>query len=44
MPKILIVEDERDIAYGLEQDLVRHGHQVETAGDGEPALLFVVLM
>jgi DNA-binding response OmpR family regulator len=37
MPKILIVEDERDIAYGLEQDLVRHGHQVETAGDGERA-------
>jgi DNA-binding response OmpR family regulator len=37
MPKILIVEDDRDIAFGLEEDLVRHGHQVETVGDGEQA-------
>jgi DNA-binding response OmpR family regulator len=35
MPKILIVEDDRDIAFGLEEDLVRHGHRVETAADGE---------
>ena len=38
MPKILIVEDDRDIAFGLEEDLVRHGHQVETVGDGEQAV------
>ena len=38
MPKILIVEDDRDIAFGLETDLVRHGFQVETVGDGEAAL------
>ena len=38
MPKILIVEDDRDIALGLEEDLTRHGHQVETAGDGEEAV------
>jgi DNA-binding response OmpR family regulator len=38
MPKILIVEDDRDIAFGLEEDLTRHGHQVETVGDGEQAV------
>ncbi len=38
MLKILIVEDDRDIAFGLETDLVRHGFQVETVGDGEAAL------
>jgi two-component system alkaline phosphatase synthesis response regulator PhoP len=38
MPKILIVEDDRDIAFGLEEDLVRHGHQVEIVGDGEKAV------
>jgi DNA-binding response OmpR family regulator len=38
MPKILIVEDDRDIAFGLEEDLVRHGHQVKTLGDGEQAV------
>lgn len=38
MPKILIVEDDRDIALGLEEDLARHGHQVETVGDGEQAV------
>ena len=38
MPKILIVEDDRDIAFGLKEDLARHGHQVETVGDGEQAL------
>jgi DNA-binding response OmpR family regulator len=38
MPKILIVEDDRDIAFGLEEDLARHGHQVETVGDGEQAV------
>jgi DNA-binding response OmpR family regulator len=38
MPKILIVEDDRDIAFGLEEDLVRHGHQVEIANDGEKAV------
>ena len=38
MPKILIVEDDRDIAFGLEEDLGRHSHQVETVGDGEQAV------
>jgi DNA-binding response OmpR family regulator len=38
MAKILIVEDDRDIALGLEEDLSRHGFQVETVGDGEKAM------
>jgi DNA-binding response OmpR family regulator len=38
MPKILIVEDDRDIALGLKEDLSRHGHQVETVGDGDEAV------
>jgi DNA-binding response OmpR family regulator len=38
MPKILIVEDDSDIALGLEEDLSRHGHEVDVAGDGEEAL------
>jgi DNA-binding response OmpR family regulator len=38
MPRILIVEDDRDIALGLAEDLTRHGHQIETAGDGESAV------
>jgi len=37
MPRILIVEDEADIALGLEEDLTCHGHQVETVRDGETA-------
>jgi len=38
MPKVLIVEDDLDIALGLEEDLVRHGYEVETVGDGEKGL------
>jgi DNA-binding response OmpR family regulator len=38
MPKILIVEDDKDIALGLEEDLSHHGHEVRTVGDGERAL------
>jgi len=38
MSKILIVEDDRDIALGLEEDLSRHGFQVEIVGDGEKAV------
>jgi len=38
MAKILIVEDDKDIALGLEEDLSRHGYEVETVGDGETAL------
>jgi DNA-binding response OmpR family regulator len=34
MAKILIVEDDEDIALGLEEDLARHGHEVETVTDG----------
>jgi DNA-binding response OmpR family regulator len=35
--RILIVEDEPDIALGLEDDLTAEGHQVEVAGDGDTA-------
>jgi DNA-binding response OmpR family regulator len=38
MARILVVEDEPDIAMGLEEDLTRHGHVVEVARDGEAAL------
>ena len=38
MPRILIVEDEADIAFGLEQDLTAHGYETEVAGDGECGL------
>ena len=38
MTKILIVEDDKDIALGLEEDLTHHGFQVEVVGDGERAL------
>jgi len=38
MPRILIVEDEPDIALGLSEDLTRHGYEVETVGDGETAV------
>lgn len=39
MPKLLIVEDDKDIALGLKEDLSRHGYQIETVGDGERALV-----
>lgn len=38
MARILIVEDEPDIALGLVEDLTRHGHTVEIARDGDSAL------
>jgi len=38
MPRILVVEDDRDIALGLEEDLGRHGYEVKTVGDGEKAM------
>ncbi len=38
MARILVVEDEPDIALGLEEDLKFEGYQVQTAGDGETAL------
>src|SRR5690348_1271828 len=37
MSRILIVEDEADIALGLEDDLTMEGHEVEVARDGETA-------
>ena len=37
MPRILIVEDEPDIALGLEEDLTSRGYEVETVRDGESA-------
>jgi DNA-binding response OmpR family regulator len=36
--RILVVEDEPDIAMGLEEDLSRHGHTVEVVRDGPAAL------
>ena len=38
MARILIVEDEPDIAMGLEEDLTRHGHEVEVVRDGDAAV------
>ena len=38
MTKILIVEDDPDIALPLEDDLMLEGYQVEAVGDGETAL------
>ncbi len=38
MPRILVVEDEPDIAMGLEEDLSRHGHAVEIVRDGVAAI------
>ena len=38
MARILIVEDEPDIALGLEEDLTRHGYEVEVVGDGDAAV------
>ena len=38
MRRILIVEDEPDIALGLEEDLRRNGYEAHTVGDGENAL------
>src|SRR4051812_1871380 len=38
MSRILVVEDEPDIAMGLTEDLQRFGHEVHTVGDGATAL------
>jgi DNA-binding response OmpR family regulator len=38
MTRILVVEDEPDIALGLQDDLTRQGYEVETAADGERAI------
>lgn len=38
MTRILVVEDEPDIALGLQDDLTRHGYEVETVADGDSAL------
>jgi DNA-binding response OmpR family regulator len=35
MARILIVEDEPDIALGLQEDLTRHGHETQVAADGD---------
>jgi two-component system alkaline phosphatase synthesis response regulator PhoP len=37
MAKILVIEDEPDIALGLQLDLRDEGHEVEISGDGEDA-------
>jgi serine phosphatase RsbU (regulator of sigma subunit) len=38
VPRILIVEDEPDIALGLQVDLTHEGYEVEVVRDGEAAL------
>ncbi len=38
MPRILIVEDEPDVAFGLTEDLLRHGYATEVASDGDLGL------
>ncbi len=38
MARILIVEDDPDIALGLEEDLTRHGNEVEVVRDGDAAV------
>ena len=38
MTRILVVEDEPDIALGLEQDLRLDGYEVEVLGDGQSAV------
>ena len=38
MARILVVEDEPDIALGLQQDLALEGYEVEVVGEGERAL------
>ncbi len=38
MTRILVVEDEPDIALGLQDDLTRHGYEVETVVDGDSAI------
>jgi serine phosphatase RsbU (regulator of sigma subunit) len=39
MAKILVVEDEPGIAFGLESDLTVEGYEVVVVGDGEQAIL-----
>ena len=38
MPRVLVVEDEPDIALGLKDDLERNGYEVQTVGDGDAAI------
>jgi serine/threonine protein kinase/CheY-like chemotaxis protein len=38
MKRILVAEDEPDIALGLEEDLRRNGYEIQTVNDGEDAL------
>jgi DNA-binding response OmpR family regulator len=38
MPRVLVVEDEPDIALGLKDDLERNGYEVQIVGDGETAI------
>jgi serine/threonine protein kinase len=38
MKRIMVAEDEPDIALGLQEDLRRNGYEIHTVGDGEDAL------
>jgi DNA-binding response OmpR family regulator len=37
-PRILIVEDEPDIVFGLQEDLRRQGYETSVSGDGDEAI------
>jgi DNA-binding response OmpR family regulator len=39
MPRLLLIEDNSDLAFGLRTILEFEGHEVEVAGDGEEGLL-----
>ena len=38
MPRLLIVEDDADLAFGLENDLSLEGYETEVVADGDIAL------
>ncbi|HWZ29541.1 MAG TPA: response regulator, partial [Gemmatimonadales bacterium] len=38
MSKVLVIEDNQDLAYGLRNNLEIEGHQVDVAGDGADGL------
>ena len=39
MARILIVEDDTNIAFGLEHDLKLEGYEIEVSSDGEQAVI-----
>ena len=37
MPKLLVVDDEKNLRLVVQKEMTRQGHEVETANDGEAA-------